>query len=167
MSRNDIPYTDSDGLYDYPSSETILPPTGIHRRHMRHKCDRRREKKASFKSTRWIDTHRDLLGNLPTVIFPVSFLFYFYVIKTYLKKDGGTIKRSFLDPCDRGVGRLVSAKRKSRVRAQSNIDFCASSSSNESLSSFDKRSRHKKSPQIINLRRGSSPICDVILTIQV
>jgi hypothetical protein len=90
-------------------------------------------------------------------------------MKTYAfkNKDGGAIKRSFLDPCDRGVGRLVSAKRKSRVRAQSNIDFCASSSSNESLSSFSKRPRHKKSPQIINLRRGSSPICDVILTIQV
>ena len=85
----------------------------------------------------------------------------------FKNKDGGAIKRSFLDPCDRGVGRLVSAKRKSRVRAQSNIDFCASSSSNESLSSVSKRPRHKKSPQIINLRRGSSPICDVILTIQV
>lgn len=61
----------------------------------------------------------------------------------------------------------MSAKR--RVRAQSNIDFCASSSSNESISSSSKNSRRKKSPrpQILNIRRGSSPICDVILTIQV
>jgi hypothetical protein len=62
MYRNDIPYTDSDGLYDYPSSETILPPTSIHRRHMRHKCDRRRERKTSFKSSR-MDSNRELLGN--------------------------------------------------------------------------------------------------------
>ena len=71
MSRNDVPYTDSDGLYDYPSSETILPPTSMHRRHLRHKCDRRREKKTSVKNTRWMDSHRELLGNLPTIIFAV------------------------------------------------------------------------------------------------
>lgn len=83
-------------------------------------------------------------------------------------KEGNTPKRSFLDPgVDRGVGRLVSAKR--RVRAQSNIDFCASSSSNESITSSSKNLRGKKSPrpQLLNVRRGSSPICNVILTIQV
>ncbi|XP_059350348.1 uncharacterized protein LOC130692880 isoform X2 [Daphnia carinata] len=139
MSRIDMLHTDSDGLYDYPSSETILPPSSIHRRHTR-KCDRRRERKSSLKSSR-IDHHRDSLALVA--------------------------KRSFLDPCiDRGAGRLVSTKRKSRVRAQSNIDFCATSSSNESLSSVNKRLPHKKGPQIINLRRGSSPLCDVILTIQ-
>lgn len=153
-------HTDSDGLYDYPSSETILPPSSIHRRHTR-KCDRRRERKSSLKSSR-IDHHRDSLGNQLHRIVIVRVLF------ELLNKAAVAAKRSFLDPCiDRGAGRLVSTKRKSRVRAQSNIDFCATSSSNESLSSANKRLPHKKGPQIINLRRGSSPLCDVILTIQV
>ena len=79
-----------------------------------------------------------------------------------------------------------------RVRAQTNLDFggSSSSSSNESVStsssnksSSKKRARTNRSqalqaagqhrsaappaPQILNYRRGSSPICDVILTIQV
>lgn len=86
----------------------------------------------------------------------------------FTSKEGSPAIRSFLDPgVDRGVGRLSSAKR--RVRAQTNIDFCASSSSNESISSLSKPSRSKKSPRshILNYRRGSSPVCDVILTIQV
>lgn len=62
MSRTDVPYTDSDGLYDYPSSETVLPPTSIPRRHAR-KCDRRRERKTSLKSSRVDHHHRELLGN--------------------------------------------------------------------------------------------------------
>lgn len=63
MSRTDVPYTDSDGLYDYPSSEAVLPPTSIPRRHAR-KCDRRRERKTSLKSSRVDHHHRELLGNL-------------------------------------------------------------------------------------------------------
>lgn len=49
MSRTDVPYTDSDGLYDYPSSETLLPHRDASRRLMR-KADRRRERKTSQKA---------------------------------------------------------------------------------------------------------------------
>lgn len=62
MSRTDVPYTDSDGLYDYPSSETVLPPTSIHRRHAR-KCDRRRERKTSLKISRLDHHHREFIGS--------------------------------------------------------------------------------------------------------
>lgn len=72
MSRTDLPYTDSDGLYDYPSSETVLPPSSIPRRHAR-KCDRRRERKTSLKSSRVDHHHREFLGNFtPTDLFFLS-----------------------------------------------------------------------------------------------
>lgn len=63
MSRSDIPYTDSDGLYDYPSSETILPANNLSRRHAR-KCDRRRERKTSLMNNRSLDQHRESNGNV-------------------------------------------------------------------------------------------------------
>lgn len=69
MSRTDVPYTDSDGLYDYPSSETVLPPTSIHRRHAR-KCDRRRERKTSLKNSRIDHHHRELIGDLTFLKLP-------------------------------------------------------------------------------------------------
>ena len=43
-------YTDSDGLYDYPSSETVL--TASSPRRNTKKCDRRRERKSSLKTNR-------------------------------------------------------------------------------------------------------------------
>lgn len=77
------------------------------------------------------------------------------------------MKRSLLDPGNtRGaVSRLAGARR--RVRAQNNADLCASSSSNESLTTTSKNSR-RRTPrhQFLALRRGSSPICNVILTIE-
>ena len=113
-----------------------------------------------------ITTANFLVISLPQIFFFFKCLSHVCWLNNW-NKEGGAAKRSFLEPgVDRGIGRPVSAKR--RVRAQSNIDFCASSSSNESLTSSSKRSqRKKKSPQLINIRRGSSPICDVILTIQV
>ena len=52
-SRTDLPYTDSDGLYDYPSSErSVFPSINIPRRHTR-KCDlKRRERRNSLKPCR-------------------------------------------------------------------------------------------------------------------
>lgn len=43
--------TDSDGLYDYPSSETALTTSSPARRNMK-KCERRRERKLSLKTNR-------------------------------------------------------------------------------------------------------------------
>ena len=43
------PYTDSDGLYDYPSSETAFATSSPARRNTR-KCERRRERKSSLKT---------------------------------------------------------------------------------------------------------------------
>lgn len=48
MSRNDIPYTDSDGLYDYPSSETVLPRDASRR--LIRKADRRRDRRTNQKA---------------------------------------------------------------------------------------------------------------------
>ena len=140
MSRPDLPYTDSDGLYDYPSSEAVLPVANINRRNSR-KCDRRRERKASLQ-----------LGRA--------------------EHDGASHGRkiSLLEPeTERIPSRLQSNKR--RIRAHSHLDFYASSSSNESLSTS-----HRRSPRRMTNRRRfesstrrispSSPICDVILTIQ-
>ncbi len=70
-SRNDLPYTDSDGLYDYPSSETVPPASCTARRNAR-KSDRRRERKASLKTNR-IDQH-GLLGEIHIKLFSYKFI---------------------------------------------------------------------------------------------
>ena len=59
-SRPDLPFTDSDGLYDYPSSEAVLPVLNVNRRNSR-KCGRRRERKASLQASR-AEEH-EALGN--------------------------------------------------------------------------------------------------------
>ena len=72
------------------------------------------------------------------------------------------MKRSLLDPSDDRVLRRVGHSKR-RVRAQNDIDFFASSTSIDSNSSSVKASIDRKTRV---LQRGSSPVCNVILTIQ-
>ena len=85
----------------------------------------------------------------------ISFSFFFVLID-------GRMKRTLLDPSDDRVLRQLS-RSKRRVRAQNNIDFFASSTSIDSNSSSAKTSMGRKTRVI---QRGSSPVCNIILTIQ-
>lgn len=146
MSRPDLPFTDSDGLYDYPSSEAVLPVTDVSRRCYK-RCDRRRERKVSLQLG-----HTEMDGGaspreLPSLLRPEAHR------DAHRGQSGG----------------------KRRIRAQSHVYSNATSSSNESLST-DQRpplrrtsvSHRAKLTADWAARRASteSPVCGVILTIQ-
>lgn len=156
MSRTDVPYTDSDGLYDYPSSETMLPRDASRR--LVRKCDRRRDRRAAQKTSSKAFFGKCATCTKRTLLFILCFI-----------GNGKTfVAPSLLDPnsIERSGTRLGTSKR--RVRAQHmNFQCVTSSSSSDVDLSQKRRGRKSHQPKILATTSDNSPKCDVVLTIQV
>lgn len=97
-SRADLPYTDSDGLYDYPSSETVLSIAKVTRRNTR-KSDRRRERKVHCKLNR---NENDTVPNSNAIYnyIVITALPYFYYVSLSISDEQANmaLREHFLNP---------------------------------------------------------------------